>query len=372
MNYIRIFLLSTLLLSTVSCKDEPPSNHPISGKSENTNKQEELPPARLLLNSDKTNLLKDEKTFLLLINNQTETLANLAEYKLTISMQEEGTTGRTGSTLHYKHTDNQTYEATNIEQALSSFVKQTTLKKGNEIIIPFDIYNTAGVTKITLMVTLEHTDKKDDISTLRIVCEGLTPITDAMIQQAKENRFYFLAAILTELREGISVDINSLDRYTFIIRDTALHQAIRLNNIDAVNVLLERGIDFNKENNVDHTPLQLAVAINRTEITKLLIEALKEQKLSTRGTFGEPLLNAAIRNDNTEIVKLLLEKLNITELNEKDVSGNSALHAAAEYNRLEIIKLLLAKGADKTIQNNDGKTPFELATIPEMRNLLKF
>ena len=43
-------------------------------------------------------------------------------------------------------------------------------------------------------------------------------------------------------------------------------------------------------------------------------------------------------------------------MNKKDFIGNTALHLAVTEKRDDVIKLLLANGADKEMQNVDGKT----------------
>lgn len=48
----------------------------------------------------------------------------------------------------------------------------------------------------------------------------------------------------------------------------------------------------------------------------------------------------------------------------RDANGSTPLHhAAVNYNK-EVGKLLVSLGADKTIRNNDGKTPIEMM-IPD-------
>ena len=51
--------------------------------------------------------------------------------------------------------------------------------------------------------------------------------------------------------------------------------------------------------------------------------------------------------------------------------GSTALHLCASYNHPEIARMLLDAGADKTIPNNDGKLPYELADTQELKELFK-
>lgn len=45
----------------------------------------------------------------------------------------------------------------------------------------------------------------------------------------------------------------------------------------------------------------------------------------------------------------------------RDSMNNTPLHYAAGYGRPAIARMLLDAGADKTAQNNTGKTPLDLA-----------
>ena len=52
-------------------------------------------------------------------------------------------------------------------------------------------------------------------------------------------------------------------------------------------------------------------------------------------------------------------------------NGWTALHVSAFNNRIEITQVLIDAGADKTIYNNDGDLPYELADTQELKELLK-
>ena len=65
-------------------------------------------------------------------------------------------------------------------------------------------------------------------------------------------------------------------------------------------------------------------------------------------------------------------------LNSQDDSGNTALHLAAERGYTDAAKLLVKLGAEKNLQNNDGRSPLDLAvaqahkypsTAPELKEM---
>ena len=65
-------------------------------------------------------------------------------------------------------------------------------------------------------------------------------------------------------------------------------------------------------------------------------------------------------------------------LNSRDRNGNTALHRAAEKGLTDAAKLLVKLGAEKNLQNDDGRTPLDLAfamadiyplTAPELKEM---
>ena len=52
-------------------------------------------------------------------------------------------------------------------------------------------------------------------------------------------------------------------------------------------------------------------------------------------------------------------------LEAKDSLSNTPLHYAAGYGRVQLVSMYLAAGADKSVKNNTGKTPLELAKLDE-------
>lgn len=50
--------------------------------------------------------------------------------------------------------------------------------------------------------------------------------------------------------------------------------------------------------------------------------------------------------------------------------GDTALHAAAWKSKVDAVNLLLSSGADASLINCEGKTALELATDPEIIDLL--
>jgi ankyrin repeat protein len=73
--------------------------------------------------------------------------------------------------------------------------------------------------------------------------------------------------------------------------------------------------------------------------------------------------------NHSEIVRMLIDAG--ADLNIQSYNGWTALHCCARNNRPEILRMLIDAGADKTIPTNDGKLPYELATISGLKKLLQ-
>ena len=58
------------------------------------------------------------------------------------------------------------------------------------------------------------------------------------------------------------------------------------------------------------------------------------------------------------------------EVNLADKRGWTPLHQASRHGQVEVIAALLAAGADKTIKDEDGRTPHDVAKNQDCKNAL--
>jgi hypothetical protein len=63
------------------------------------------------------------------------------------------------------------------------------------------------------------------------------------------------------------------------------------------------------------------------------------------------------------IIRLLVD--HGADINAQSDSGNTALHDAAAYMSQEIIEYLIKSGANASVENLDGKSPFDIAKMPQ-------
>jgi ankyrin repeat protein len=135
---------------------------------------------------------------------------------------------------------------------------------------------------------------------------------------------------------------------------TALHWAVRGNDVQKVRALLGTGANANAANNYGMTPLILAATNGNAVITQALLSAGADpNKAASRGQ--TPLMTAA-RAGNAATVKALLDKGAKIDARE-EVLGEQALMWAAAENHAEVVALLLARGADVNARSNALKFP---------------
>ena len=71
---------------------------------------------------------------------------------------------------------------------------------------------------------------------------------------------------------------------------------------------------------------------------------------------GNTILIVACQNNNKALVKVTLRHGGTILLNASNLRGNTPLHFCFKYGNTNLANYLISKGADRTIQNRDGKT----------------
>ena len=79
---------------------------------------------------------------------------------------------------------------------------------------------------------------------------------------------------------------------------------------------------------------------------------------SVESSFGNTLLHVACQNGNAVIGRALLRRGGV-DVDSRNRAGNTPLHFAMYYKHEELKYMLLAEGADDTVTNNEGLTPWE-------------
>jgi ankyrin repeat protein len=156
-----------------------------------------------------------------------------------------------------------------------------------------------------------------------------------------------------------------------------MEQATSVNNIDAVRVLLEAGIDPNSKKDGIYTPLCSAIRDDRPDIITLLLshgadpnlmaseypawkcithnrlEFLPELIAAGADLHTPPgIVECAVQLNNSTAMHWLVEEGGANP-NDRNASGHTAITTAIRDNRPEVLEWLLAHGADPNVRGQD-------------------
>jgi ankyrin repeat protein len=133
-----------------------------------------------------------------------------------------------------------------------------------------------------------------------------------------------------------------------------------------VKFIFELKADINAKDDKGQTPLHYSSERGYSTIIQFLVQ--HGAVINAKDNEGQTPLHLASKEVNSKIVKFLLEK-NL-DVNTVDNCGQTSLHLACKYCEfhtkqcLKIMRYLLEQGADREINDKDGKTPFDLIYLP--------
>jgi ankyrin repeat protein len=131
---------------------------------------------------------------------------------------------------------------------------------------------------------------------------------------------------------------------------TALHWAVRSDDVELARLLVAAKADVNAANRYGLTPLSIAANNANGAMVRLLLDAGADAKATIRQ--GETVLMAASRTGNPEAVKLLLDHGADPNAREESLGETPLMWAAAE-NHPEAIALLAAHGGDVNARSSN-------------------
>ncbi|OJK04283.1 hypothetical protein ASPACDRAFT_19809 [Aspergillus aculeatus ATCC 16872] len=172
-----------------------------------------------------------------------------------------------------------------------------------------------------------------------------------------------------------------------------MEQATSINNIEAVRILLQVGVDPNAKKDGIYTPLCSAIRDDRSDIVSLLLE--HAANVNDRNAQGHTALTTAIRENRSEMLSCLLA--HGADPNQRgqdwpvcmavrspallqrllpmvpDLSAHKGvMEMAVLANQLESIKLLLAAGASVEYKNGGVFSPLTTALRERYVDIVRF
>lgn len=214
-------------------------------------------------------------------------------------------------------------------------------------------------------------------------------LKDEFLRAVEEGSLGKIAFLL-----DLGVDINT--KYKSLNGGTALILAsrYRTSNIDVVEELIKRGANLEIQDDYKKTALFYAVASDKGDIVKLLIEnnaqitpdvfveAVRHEDImklfikyfpkidvNMKDSLGQTALMEAVRTGNLSLIGLLLGYG--ADINVKDNKGDTPLLLAVQHGNLNVVKLLIENGAKVNIQNYYGDTPLSIAKREDMDKIAK-
>ena len=144
--------------------------------------------------------------------------------------------------------------------------------------------------------------------------------------------------------------------------DLDIFEATASGRAQLVSEILDRDPGQAKTWSADgFTPLHFAAFFNQPTIARELVRRDADVAAVSMNPMEVTPLHSAAAAHATEIVRMLVES--DAPINAKQHGGWTALHAAADNGEEEMIKILLQHGADPLLQNDDGKTPAQIAQL---------
>jgi len=152
---------------------------------------------------------------------------------------------------------------------------------------------------------------------------------------------------------------------------TPLHASVTNGHFDVSSLLIKHLRNPDIQGHYDQTPLLRMLMLGKVqrgdlEIGQRLLECGADVNAQddTRWT---PLYLAA-GNGRLDFAQMLLE--HGAAINVPDMEGETPLHNASRRGHVDVVRLLLEHGADPNISDENGNTPSDVASMPDIVQLL--
>lgn len=144
--------------------------------------------------------------------------------------------------------------------------------------------------------------------------------------------------------------------------NSQLHISCEKGKMDEVRILLEKGANTEGKNFNGNTPLHLACMNGNLAIIQMVAE--KTTEVDAVNKAGETPLHIACSKGNADAVKILIAKeSDVNKAKEDDFGNTSLISACGPNGNLALVKLLVEKGAQTSQSNKKGDTALHLAAM---------
>ena len=207
-------------------------------------------------------------------------------------------------------------------------------------------------------------DIVEEVPCIKFLIPNSTQIVEDLISEAaKKRELIYLLGVFEMMINDIPVLMeDENENFTF---DSALLESSQSGNNEAVQFLLDLGVNVNSRNSEGKTALMLACEAGHEEVVQTLVPA--EANVNLQDSAGETALMLA--SENIGIIRCLL--LANAKLDIQRQDGNTALHIACYRGHNTVIKLLLSYHASPVIKNTKDDTPFMASVRGNNADILK-
>ncbi len=132
-------------------------------------------------------------------------------------------------------------------------------------------------------------------------------------------------------------------KYAYTVHDTdnskrtALHHAVKGQNLECMTVLLLNGSEIDAKDIYRQAPIHFAAKEGHFESLKLLVD--EKANINAKGQFDLTALHFAVQKGHLDCVALLVQKG--SNVNAKDQNNQTPLHAAAKNGNILVLKTLI-------------------------------
>ena len=214
------------------------------------------------------------------------------------------------------------------------------------------------ITSVQWLIEIEKEDKnkKEEKDNYELqFYQGYTPI-----HIASENGHLSIVEYLIE-KQNIDKDIKG--RYG----KTPLHYACLNGHLPIVKYLISKGSNVEAIDSHKKTPLHYACEEGHLPIVQYLVS--KDVNIEAKDDEEKTPLHYACEFCHLPVIEYLISKRENIEPKDKD--DWTLLHWASYYGETDLVKYLVSRGENKNAKTKDGKTPYDLASSDEIRNILK-